>query len=281
MHLATQVNESMFSLSLEGRPAQRREILPEWGKSSRLGILIGEPYGAVGASLLIQLAVTAFYDAQPTRREPDPQYPEIYLFHVGGRYGDHRPFDFWPPRKEIFTGSNPLELLEAINDRAITTLAIPSGLSTGSAEAVGEFKASGAPWSEINSFQERVVSSFLYSANGSLPDGDLTIEGLDDVLERSVERVTEPRRSLDWYKNLQPDQLATALPGPGTIEQTQFWASSLLDRFDEVNSEDMLQAQDRRRDRLTGGKPTETYRRLTTDQALSLLWSESRRNETL
>ena len=46
------------------------------------------PLGATGASMLIQLAITAFYDVKPSRREVT-LYPEIYLFHVGGRHGNH------------------------------------------------------------------------------------------------------------------------------------------------------------------------------------------------
>jgi hypothetical protein len=271
MHLATQVNESMFALTLEGRPATRAEVLPGWGAASRLGILVNEPFGAIGASLLIQLAVTSFYDAEPSRRTEAPQYPEIYLFHVGGRYGDHRPLDFWPPRKEVFTGRDSLEVLEAINDRAITALALPSSLAAASQDATAELEASGAPWSEINSFCERTTASFLYSSNGKVSGSDLAIRALDDVLERSVERATEPRRSLDWYRNLRPEQLPTALPGPGTLAQTQYWARSLLDRFDEVGAEGLAQAQARRRQRLADGKPIETYQRITAEQALALL----------
>lgn len=271
MHLATQVDETMFALTIEGRRATRAEVLPGWGPSSRLGILINEPYGAIGASLLIQLAVTAFYDAQPARRTEAPQYPEIYLFHVGGRYGDHRPFDFWPPRKEVFTGKETLEVLEAINDRAITTLALPETLSPASKDASAGLEASGAPWSETNSFLERVSDVFLYSATGRVSSADLEIHGLEDALERSVERATEPRRSLDWYRKLRPEQLPSALPGPGTLAQTQYWAKSLLDRFDEIDAEGMAEAQARRRHRLVDGKPRETYQRLSAQQALARL----------
>ena len=78
--------------------------------------------------LLIQLAVLAFYESVPARRGTPPRYPEIYLFHAGGRFGDFNAFDFWPPRKEVFLPADPAMVLEALNDRAITRLAVPEGM---------------------------------------------------------------------------------------------------------------------------------------------------------
>lgn len=270
MHLATQVNESMFELTLAGSPTTRAHVLPGWGESGRLGVILREPFGSIGASLLILLAVTAFYDVRKTRRTEEPQYPEIYLFHVGGRFGDHRPFDFWPPRKEIFLSENPLEVLEALNDRAITVIAVPDH-SGHSRQGIEAYEGSGAPWSELNSFCERTTAAYLYSPDGATMPADLTIRGLSDVLERNAERATEPERSLQWFQGLRPEQLATALPGPGTLAQTHYWARTLTDRFDEVDPESRAAAKLRRESRLINGTATETYRRLSPQQALGLL----------
>ena len=64
---------------------------------------------------------------RPERRGPNGIYPEIYLFHVGGRHGDHSPYDFWPARKEVFVDADPREVLDQINDKGITRLAVPDG----------------------------------------------------------------------------------------------------------------------------------------------------------
>ncbi|WP_345153071.1 hypothetical protein [Arthrobacter ginkgonis] len=271
--MATLVNEAMFGLTLRGHPATRAEVLPGWGPSGRLGVLVREPFGALGASLLIQLAVTAFYDAVPSRREAAPQYPEIYLFHLGGRFGDHRPFDFWPPRKEVFLKGEPLEVLEALNDRAITVLALPEvAIGHGpTAEADGRLDASGAPWSEANSFRERTTAAYVYSADGKAANGNLRIQGLDGVLEQNGQRAASPERSLEWFQGLRPEELPTALPGPGTLAQTRFWARTLTDRFHEVDARTRSLVRERAAARLAAGKPTETYRRLEPGEALQLL----------
>lgn len=276
MHMATMVNEAMFELKVDDKPATRADVLPGWGPASRLGVIIREPFGAVGASLLIQLAVTAFYDAAPARRGASPQYPEIYLFHVGGRYGDHRPFDFWPPRKEVFLRDDPLAVIEALNDRAINVLAfpVPKRSTNGVDPALrGEeaIQSSGAPWSEINSFIERTTTTYQYSADGRCVGGDLTIRGLSQVLEQNGLRATEPERSQAWYQNLTADQLPTALPGPGTLAQTEFWAKTLAERFQEVDSRVRLKIQRQRQARLVDGKATETYQGFTPQQALNII----------
>src|SRR4051812_30763209 len=109
MHTATQLHSSMFAVTRRGQRSSREALLPRWCPSDRLGVVMTETFGALAASHLIQIAITAFYDASPARREgklgraDDPKaiYPEIYLFHVGARHGDHSGFDFWPARKEV------------------------------------------------------------------------------------------------------------------------------------------------------------------------------------
>ena len=86
-------------------------------------MIVDRPLGATGASMLIQLVITAFYDVNPGRREVT-LYPETYLFHVGGRHGNHAYYDVYPPRTEVVVASDSAEILEAINDRAITRLAV-------------------------------------------------------------------------------------------------------------------------------------------------------------
>lgn len=85
MHTATQLDSSHFEVRLSDQPATVAELFPAWALHDRFGILVHEPFGALGANLLIQAAITSFYDAAPERRCGSPSYPEIYAFHVGGR----------------------------------------------------------------------------------------------------------------------------------------------------------------------------------------------------
>src|SRR5262245_7080336 len=114
MHTAPQLDVSQFAISRHGRQATRADLLPDWTPYDRLGVVVTESFGAVGASHLIQLAITAFYDVRPERRaarldgvDPRAIYPEIYLFHVGEVHGDHSSFDFWPARKEVLVEDDP------------------------------------------------------------------------------------------------------------------------------------------------------------------------------
>src|ERR1700733_10893262 len=132
MHTARQLGVSLFSVRRNGTSATRDDLLPDWTPFDRLGVVVTEPFGALGASHLIQLAITAFYDIRPSRRagrvdghDPKAIYPEIFLFHIDDAHGDHSMFDFWPARKEVLVDADPRLVLDAINDRAITRLAVP------------------------------------------------------------------------------------------------------------------------------------------------------------
>ena len=117
MHVARQFGVADFDITIDGVHATREDVFPAWNEWDRLGVVVDKPFGALGANALIQLAATAFYDVKPARREgfPTPEaprsdlavYPEIYVFHVGGRHGLYSAYDFWPARKEVFLPAEP------------------------------------------------------------------------------------------------------------------------------------------------------------------------------
>ena len=118
---------------------------------------------------------------------------------------------------------------------------------------------------------ERTTAAYVYSADGRAANGDLRIQGLDGVLEQNGQRAASPERSLEWFQGLRPEELPTALPGPGTLAQTRFWARTLTDRFHEVDAGTRSLVRERAAARVAEGKPTETYRRLGPGEALQLL----------
>ena len=192
MHTATQLERSQFGITVDGRPAELHELFPDWHPADRLGVVVHEPFGALGASHLIQLAIVAYYDARPSRRagklrvgDPLAVYPEVYLFHVGGRHGDHRWLDVFPPRKEVLVENDASRVLEALNDRAITRLAVPDG-SVAPAEH---------PWKEPAAARDRIVSAFAYSATGRAAAADIEIGGLAPVTEFNVRKILEPEEA--------------------------------------------------------------------------------------
>ncbi|WP_338180623.1 hypothetical protein [Jatrophihabitans sp.] len=220
-----------------------------------------EPFGAIGASHLIQLAVTAFYDAVPSRRNGSLRdndaraiYPEIYLFHVGGAFGDHGSFDFWPARKEIFLPAEARLVLDAVNDRGITRLAVPDGIP----------RSVEHEWKEPAAANDRISTVLVYGADGHVVDPTWQIAGLTPATESNVRRVLDPERR---YASgpAEPDYPQDALL------QSRHWRTRTELRRSEA-AEGLAVAQ-LRRDLLRDarGLAVEEYRTASVDEALALL----------
>ena len=169
MHVIHLLASDMFDIRLGGQSSSREAIFPGWTAHDRFGIVIDEPFGGLGATQLIQLASAMFYDAKPTRRAERKVYPEIYALHYGGGFGAHAPFDFWPARREAILDGHPRILLDAINDRGITRLAIPDRPRR---------EIEHRPKEEAAAL-DRIVSAIQYSATGRLDPSDFSIHGND------------------------------------------------------------------------------------------------------
>ena len=93
MHAASQLFVEAFDVQVDGERVSPDAVFPDWSPLDRFGIVVTEPLGGLGASLLLQLAIAMFYSVRPDRRAGTPVYPEVYLFHVGGPHGDFSNFD--------------------------------------------------------------------------------------------------------------------------------------------------------------------------------------------
>lgn len=256
MHTARQLHVELFDIKHYGVPATGEDLFPAWGPADRLGVVVSEPFGAVGASHLIQVAITAFYDARPERREhdgPHAAYPEIYLFHVGGPHGDHSGYDFWPARREVFLDTDPRGVLDAINDRAITRLVVPEREPTPLQHDLYEAEVAA----------DRITSAFAYSASGRVPGADWMLTGLDERTEVNACLVLDPDLRLTTSQRLEP------VPDPRLRERS--WPTRVVQRLDEARA-GLDRARDRRRALRDGrGLATETYRSISVDDALAML----------
>ena len=281
MHTSTELRSDSFSIELDGRPATIADLLPDAGAHGRLGIVVREPYAAVGASLLLLAAITAFYDAQRARSDRFYIYPDYFLFHVGRPYGDHSMLDVFPSHKEVIVPDDPHRILEAINDRAITWLVVPEGepgaapghrepgAAPGQREpgaAPGQREPGAAPGQRepatppqgreaLASAYDRIVASFSYSPTGRVTEpADVRISG-NEATESCVRAVLDPEGEVAMRGAADP------------------YAAELARRAGEVAPE--VRAQLRAdRDRLReNGRPLESYRRLTLDRALGSLGS--------
>lgn len=124
MYSAKELTSASFSLTVNGEEASFCDVFPGFEERDRLGIVVRQPGGALGASALILATITAFYDFQRARGGDFFIYPDYYIFHVGQSHGDHAMLDIWPRHKEVVVLDDPEGLLQAINDRAITRLLV-------------------------------------------------------------------------------------------------------------------------------------------------------------
>ena len=241
MHTAKTLHDDSFAISIDGRSSDVLDLFPAFDEADRIGVVVSAPHGALGASLLYLAAVHVFYELQRAKSEDFWIYPDFYLFHVGARFGHHGSLDVWPDHKEVEVAPEPDRILEAINDRAITRLVVPdqpSGRPPSSPEARA-------------SFSSRLRSAFAYSPAGSLTDADIAISGNE---------VTE-----GWVRDaLDPEDLIERL-GPGAE------ANSVRSHMDEVTPETRALIAESRQALVRQGRPRETYRRLSGDDALTRL----------
>ncbi|UPJ47856.1 hypothetical protein IVB30_32365 [Bradyrhizobium sp. 200] len=255
MHTVTSLRSNMFDIEVIGEPASIADVLPGWHRLDRLGLVIDEPLGGLGATHLVQIAITSFYDASERRRGELTVYPEIYAFHFGRGRGSHAAFDFWPARKEVILSDDPCDLLDAINDRGITRLVIPDRPPT-------EFTYRPK---EADTASDRLQSAFVYSSSGRLAGGDIRITGIDRRTEYNPGRVLRPVH-LEKPMNL-------AKPFK---EADSAYVKWLKHRADDITDEERAEAIRRRQAILIDGLASETYGRVKISDALARMASCNR-----
>jgi hypothetical protein len=243
MHTSKELRRDSFAIEIDGVSASIDDALIGFGGRDRLGLVVRDPCGAVGASNLLLAAVTAFYDRQRAQAEEFFIYPDYFLFHVDRPLGDHSMLDVFPSHKEVVVSDDPEAILQAVNDRAITWLVVPDGES-GEARLAPETRSSA---------HSRIVGAFAYSPTGRVERGDVRIAG-NDITEAYVRAV------------LDPEDLVATIGDPADP-----YAVAVERRAAEVAPgvrAQLLAARERLRE---NGRPVESYRRLTLDQALALL----------
>ncbi len=262
MHTAFELKGDMFSVAIEDKPATRQELL-DWDIRDRLGVVISEPFGALGAGLLIQLVITAYYETPGRKRRMRPNYPDIFLFHAGGPWGSHGALDFWPDHKEIFVAPNARELLRAINNRGITHLAVPDRPPH---PVTHRFK-------EPESAADRLKRCFVYGPQGTVDRSDVSISTVHSAPMRNFDHTLNPeklseRRNGEMGDALTPNALRSTPP-----EELALAAAHYQSRMHEVARDDpqRLSAATRVAQAITEGKLVEQLRRTSVDQVLNML----------
>lgn len=268
-----------FTVKAEGSPSSVLEIFPPWHKHQRFGVIIQDPLGHVGASLMIQAATAAWFNhlftttwgdvGMPDADLPGPTfpgtYPEIYAFHVGRRFGTLSPADFWPPYKDVVVEADPAKVLHAVNGHAITVLAVPEG-----AEREREFI-----WPEHRSFLWRTESVFSYSPTGRVDHHDVLLESLSDELESNVDGMLDPVKRVEEYRAFNADRTELEAEGMvytgNTLDDVKRFLADVDGRNFEVTQEERTAAIAARAAVRVDGRSIETYRRREANYALRRL----------
>lgn len=244
MHSSRELSSSSFEIEVGGVTAPLEELFEGFGEQDRLGVVLTQPCGAVGASALITATITAFYDIQRARGPDFFVYPDYYLFHVGRPLGDHGRFDIWPRHKEVVVPDGADRLLEAVNDRAVTRLVVEDG-------------AAGEPPSDpgaVASARARIETCLTYSPSGRVDDADVRIAS-NPVTEGYVEAILDPEARI------------ARLRAEGNEER----ADAIAARAGEVDRASRQRILAGRSDLAEHGVPMETYRRIGLDEALGRL----------
>ena len=261
MHTAAQIWFEHFAVEVDG-VGVASETLLNWDSNDRFGIVVREPFGALGAGLLISCAVAAFYDAPGRSRRTLNIYPEIYLFHVGQRWGDHSPFDFWPERKELDVEDTPSVLLAAINSHAITHLAVPDG-----AHRNGEHYHR-----EPEAAQDRLKQCFVYRSDGSVPNAGLVIRSADAGVISNYASTLKPELWFPDAKHVMDDQQRQGLTTPDARDMKRV-VDHTIDRWTEIERSDpaYVRALARIEKVESDGVIAEAYRQVDVQTAIGLL----------
>lgn len=278
MHVSVLCRTELFTAERHGHACPVDHIFPDWNPQDRIGVLLTRPFDAIGASTIIQLGTALFYEANQSRRRD--QYPPLFFFHLGGRYGDFSAMDIWPPRREVFLTSDPYALLGAVRDRSITRLLLPEAPPQQPQHHDGWghldwVTAAPSGWTDAASFLEQTASAYAYSPTGRVAEPDTTVSTADPECEAMVEDVLEPHRMWGEYATRSDAELLEIGAGPSSAGDLRQWLEILGQRLDEVPTavrEELLQARRASRDDTTR---MQTFRRLTAQQSLELLGSLS------
>lgn len=236
MH-SNQFKPEMFDISIDGEPGTLSGLFPDWNRYDRFGIVIHEAWGAVGASLLLQAATAEFFRARQAAGISDI-YPEVYAFHVGRDTGDLSMYDVWPFWKEVIVERNPARVLQALCDRGITHLAVPSG-------PVQPFDFI---WPEKIAARDRIRSVIAYSADGKTEGANIEIRSDNDQMRANTHGTLHIDEVIQEWKDTE-------------LEDARRWIGYVISRELATTPAEIERARELHQAKLVEGVCIEQYRR--------------------
>lgn len=174
MHTARELTSDAFDFYRNGEPVGREDVLPPLSVADRLGVVMSNPSDGLGAGNFVLACVTAFYDRLRERDEDFYAYPDYYTFQAGDDTVDYLEFDIWPAHKQVEVPRDPERVLQAVNDRAVTILLVPTGAATNPELADAT----------LDSARRRIDACYQYAPDGAVEDPDLGIDVAQDPAAR-------------------------------------------------------------------------------------------------
>lgn len=236
MHSSYALSSQDFAVERDGASAPLTELWPGGFDpvDDRLGVLLANPMDACGCSNLICGTITLFYDHMRATKGTGNffRYADAFLFGVGCEPGDFNQLDVWPLHKFVSILQPTAEaVIEAINDRRITLLAIPETgvrcrgevvLSTWNAmldqlRCVITYspRTGRAREHDVELVGNRVVESYVEQAIFSTPGIDAGTQARLRRLRRNLDR--EPMQCVEAYRTLRGATQARALLGVSQV----------------------------------------------------------------
>jgi hypothetical protein len=229
-----------FDVTIDGRTSSLDELMPDLGDDDRLAVVVRSALGGVGCSALVLAMVRHFY----VRREDDVRalapgeilYPEHFVVHVDRARGDYAWLDFWPPDKEMVVAgaSVPQTLL----DLGITRLLVEDGAPNGSLGHVD--------------LERQLITCLAFSPTGRTARADVTVAG-NPSAEQWVGWTIDPERAAQ------------------ESDRPSAQSSDRLLRASEVTDTERDEARRMRAGLIEDDVPIESYRRITSREAVCLL----------
>ncbi|MEM9778169.1 MAG: hypothetical protein AAF902_26570 [Chloroflexota bacterium] len=154
-----------FKIFDNGNLVEHADFFSNVTKATRVGIYAPTGTDGVGATALIMAYVTAFYDTYRAKGEGFFAYPSFYTFQHVRPLSSYTMLDIWPRHKDVWVESSPVDLLNAINDRAINILLLPEQEPTNPSYEKAQLETA----------LQTIHKCYLYSADGVVTSPTLKV----------------------------------------------------------------------------------------------------------
>lgn len=210
-----------FQITDNGRAVSHTNFFSGLSTLDRVGVVSPNGTDGVGAVNLIMAYVTGFYDKYRAAGNDFFAYPNYYTFQSSRSLASYTMLDIWPKHKDVRVENNSVDLLNAINDRAINILLLPDG----------EPSNPSLERPQIESALRRLKTCYLYSAEGEIKNPDLIIQSNSQPM-------------VEWAQTLFDTH--DYQPNPDFADQKAKWVAkhgdkqSLLQNYRRMTAEEAL-----------------------------------------